>query len=352
MRDFRPTVLLVALCVASGFVGRCYAADQLAFLPKQDTATASVNVQISFTIVAVDTATGLVDKADNNALTVSSTDGSSTITPTTLALSQGSATVSIIFKTPGNQIVSAASGGALSAQQPVAVTSAIAGCSSCYATIGAGAVITNLAGDYNNTNNVLETTHLGNSTPQYVVGVAYKLPIRGELYKLKPLGCNTASFTTPTSDASAAYCFPYKAFINFKFTPDASQTFNGFTYGISHAIHKDLDILLGVSYSAYNEVSPGFQAAALQVVKEQQSPSTGSTCYAQWNLASLQADSATAYDGFPTQLLTQTGGTVASPICTAGAQIYGGSPLAVHYHAGLFIGISVPISFSTFLGGK
>jgi hypothetical protein len=289
-------------------------------------------------------------------LTISSTDGSSAsgsaTGSTATALANGSGTLFVTFKTPGNQIVSATFAGAAPAQQVVNVTTGIAGCSSCFATIGAGAVLTNLAGDYNNTNNVLETTHLGNSTPQYVLGVAYKLPIPGEMYRLPKLNCDPSSFTTPKSDANAAYCYPFKAFVNFKFTPDASQTFSGFTYGVSHAIHKDLDILLGVSYSAYNEVSPGFQAEALQVVKTQQAPSTGNACYAQWSLASLQANTATAFDGFPTELLTQTGGTSAAPICTAGAQIYAGSPLAVHYHVGLFMGISVPISFGTFLGGK
>lgn len=114
--------------------------------------------------------------------------------------------------------------------------------------------------------------------------------------------------------------------------------------------------MLGVSFSAFNEVSPGFRNAAVNVVTTQQAASN--PCYpkAQWNAAILQANGATAWDGFPTQLLSYTGATSSSasgsssaPICTPGAQIYSGSPLVVHYHSGFFIGIAVPISFKTFL---
>lgn len=353
LRIIRPVCAIFPLILLFTS-SRCHAQTVLQFFPQQATASASVGVQVAFTVSAIKA--GQVDPTITGTLNVAGGDavfsGSATTPGVSIPMTAGTATVYATFDTPGLQTITATIAGTTPAQQSVAVTSSVAGCSSCYASIGAGAVITNQHGDYNNVNNVLETTHLGTSTPQYVVGVAYKLPVRAPWYS--PLGCKVGDFTAPSSDARAAFCYPFKAFVSFKFTPDSSQTFNGFTYGISHAIHKSLDILLGLSYSASNEVSPGFQAAAVQVVKAQQAPSTGSVCYAQWNLTTLEAShlGAAAYDGFPTQLLTQTGGTASAPVCTAGAQIYSVSPLATNYHSGLFIGISVPVSFSKLLGGK
>jgi len=76
MRNFRLPLVLVVLYAATAFVDRCYAADHLAFLPQQTTATASVNVQIGFTVVALD-ASNNVDNGATGPLTISSTDGSS-----------------------------------------------------------------------------------------------------------------------------------------------------------------------------------------------------------------------------------------------------------------------------------
>ena len=215
------------------------------------------------------------------------------------------------------------------------------GCaSSCFAALGAGAVLTSTKyGDYNHSSNILQSTHIGASTPQYVAGVAYKLPVQGPLYKT--LHCNNDS-TIKRSGAQVAYCYPYKAFINLKFSPGSSQAFNGFTYGISHALHQYLDLMVGVSYSAQNEISPGFQQAALNVVKVQQAAKN--PYYAQFNLASLEADGPTAYDGFPTQLLNKNG--------TTGSLIYTGSPTVLHYHTGIFIGIAIPITFKSQVSGN
>jgi hypothetical protein len=320
-------------------------------------ATVSLGTSVAFTIKAVEGSSPAADATNSDTLTVTSSDPAASPKSQTLTLSGGAGTVSLTFGTPGSWVVTATDASTKNSytSPAIVVNSTVAGCSSCFASIGAGAVVTGVYGDYNDTNNVLEATHIGVATPQYLVGVAYRLPIPGEFYKLRRLGCSPSAFTSPQSDGTAAYCYPFKAFINLKFTPDASQTFNGFTYGISHALHKDLDILLGWSFSAFNQVSPGFQAAAINVVKAAQpGGSSPNQCYAQWTVAGLSATGATTFDGFPTQLLSYTGSTTSSatgssssPICTPGAQIYDGSPLVEHYHSGLFVGIAVPISFKT-----
>jgi hypothetical protein len=273
---------------------------------------------------------------------------SQTTGPWTVPFTDGAATLAITFKTVGStQVTIKDPGNSVPATtMNVTVTSnaanaaALAGCGSCFASVGAGSVLTSAQfGDYNNTANVLQSTHLGTSTPQFVVGVAYKLPWDGVLHG--KLHCTSSDFTSPTSDAKAAYCFPYKAFVSLKFTPDASQTFNGFTYGVSHALHRYLDVMVGVSYSAHNEISPGFQQAAINTVKTQQA--MNNTYYSQWNAAALQTDGPTAYDGFPTQLQKADG--------TVGPLIYAGNPLVLHYHPGLFIGVAVPLSFQKALSG-
>jgi hypothetical protein len=214
-------------------------------------------------------------------------------------------------------------------------------CASCFASLGAGAVLTSTKwGDYNNASNILQSTHLGASTPQYVAGIAYKIAARGILYN--SLKCTKEDFTVKRSDAQIAFCYPYKVFINLKFSPDSSQTFNGFTYGASHALHQYLDLMFGISYSAHNEISPGFQQAALNVVKTQQT--ANNQYYSQFSLASLQANGPTAYDGFPLQLLNADG--------TIGPLIYTGSPTILHYHSGFFVGISIPLGFKTPASGN
>lgn len=315
-------------------------------------ATVSYNTPVVVTITAIDLSTKKQDAAFNKQVTVTSSDKA--VLPHPVQITGGVGYDSLTFLTAGAIIltVTGPSGDPAPETIKVQVATTVGGCSSCFATIGAGAVVNGQIGDYNDTNNILQTTHLGSSTPQYLVGVAYKLPIRGLGFWIPPLKsdlkCTNSSYSSPSSDAEAAYCFPFKAFISLKFTPDASQTFNGFTYGLSHALHKDLDIMGGWSYSAYNDVTPGFRNAAVNIVQNSTTGSSTYPCYAQWPANLLSSGGRAAFDGFPTQLLTNTNTTGAgSPICTPGAQIYSGSPLSVHYGSGLFIGITVPISFKT-----
>ena len=148
---------------------------------------------------------------------------------------------------------------------------------------------------------------------------------------------------TKNSDARVAFCYPWKSFVSLKLTPDASQTLNGFTFGISHGLHQYLDLMIGVAYSAHNEISPGFQQAAVNVVREQQAAKN--PYYAEFNLAALAANNTqTAYDGFPTQLLNANG--------TTGPLIYNGSVTISHYRPGLFLGVSLPLSFKSAVSGQ
>jgi hypothetical protein len=245
---------------------------------------------------------------------------------------------------PGTSQSAAAGAAAAQTSTTTPATPTTPPCSNCFASIGAGTVLNSTKfGDYNDSSNILESTHLGAGTPQYAVGLSYKLPIYGPFSRLKALECTAKAYNDPISDAASAYCFPFKAFVSFKFTPDASQTFNGFTFGLSHSIAPHyLDLMVGVSYTAFNEVSPGFQQAAVNVVATQQAANNPN--YAQYNLTSLKADGPTAYDGFPVQLINASG--------TPGALIYSGDPLVAHYHTGLFLGVSVPVAFKTFLGSK
>jgi hypothetical protein len=226
-------------------------------------------------------------------------------------------------------------------------------CAGCFATIGIGANL-NSKGltDYNNASNILEATHLGNATPQLLVGISYQVPWHGFFYsKIKifskdyppnhPVECDPDLYNQDV-DGVLIYCYPWRPFISAKFTTDASQTFNGFTFGMSHRLARYVDVLVGYSFTAFNEASPGFQRAAIQAVETQQA--AGNKYYSQFSLTAMQQNWHDAFDGFPTQLISSTG--------TAGALIYAGNPLSVHYHSGAFVGVVVPITLKSLLGAK
>ncbi len=304
-----------------------------------------VGTEYSWQVTAVDGSSSKLScyKGSTAVLTISDAKALHEDNQDKITFKDGVATLPVTFMSPGVQTITVTDSDAVGTLNVTVVTSsaaALAGCGSCYASIGAGAEITGSSfGDYNNSANVLQSTHLGNGSPQFAIGVAYKLPIKGPLHK--KLNCSPADFFNPSSEAKAAYCFPLKAFVSMKFTPDASQAFNGFTYGVSHSVHKNLDILFGISYSAFNEISPGFRAAAVYTVQTQQA--AGNTSYAKWSVDALTKNAPTAYDGFPTQLIKPDG--------TFGAQIYAGNPLVNHFHSGFLIGVAVPLSFRSALSG-
>jgi len=229
-------------------------------------------------------------------------------------------------------------------------TPATTTCAGCYATIGLGTNL-NAKGltDYNNSANIIQTTHLGNGTPQFLVGISYQVPWHGFFYSKisvkapggTPKQCDPTLYNADP-DGALIYCYPWRPFINAKFTSDASQTFNGFTFGISHRLAKSLDLLVGYSFTAFNEASPGFQRAAIQTVEQQQGANNPN--YTQFSLTAMQHSWHNAFDGFPTQLISSTG--------QPGALIYAGNALSVHYHSGAFVGVAIPVGLKTLLGAK
>jgi hypothetical protein len=313
-------------------------------------AAAKLGVQYKVTFTAVDDKKN-TDKtyvATAALTTTPATTPSATIQPPTVTFVAGVATAQVTFMVAGTQTLTiqdqAAGGLSASATSTVATatTSALAGCPTCFASLGVGTLVAGKYPDYNVSSNILQATHVGISTPSYSVGVAYKIPLRG-FYGYKQLTCSPDNLTTSGTEGQDAFCYPFKAFVSLKFTPDASQAFNGFTFGLSHALHKYLDLMVGLSYSAHNEISPGFQQAAVSVLRTQQA--SGNPYYSQFNLAALQANtSQTAFDGFPTQLLNANG--------TTGALIYNGNITISHYRPGFFMGISLPISFKSAASGS
>jgi hypothetical protein len=358
MRVVRPYLPFALSIIVLLFAGEARATDTLS-VSLSNGSTVTVGQPVSITVNALLPSTNTVDKAFKGTatLTVTTSDGVSQ-PPEVLVNGTTKFTLDFLTLGPVSITVSNTDGTLTAPPVNVNVVSTIPGCSSCFVSIGAGAVIQNATfNDYSVNNNTLETTSLDHSesAPQYLVGVAYKLPIRDLLFVPKSgtttlyhaLGCTAATdFNNPDTEAKAAYCYPYKAFISFKFSPDSSQTFNGFTYGITFAIHKDLDLLLGASYSPYNNISGGFKSAAVSLVTEE--TTAGNRCYSQWTAAGLNANGQGAFNGFPTQLLTDSTSTAATPTCSMGAQIYSGSVTTASYHTGLFIGVSIPIGLSQF----
>lgn len=329
-----------------------WAATQSITISPQPSALVGVATTVTFT--ALDD-TGKPDPSYVGTGTVSVTPGPTlpASLPNPLAFKNGVVTLVVQFMASGIQTVTISNlaptlpgGASFSATANVSTATssanALAGCPSCFASAGAGTLLIGKYADYNVSSNIIQATHIGISTPSFVAGIAYKLPFH-DFYGYTRLGCGPVDLTTKTSDARIAFCYPYKVFVSLKLTPDASQTLNGFTFGISHALHQYLDLMVGIAYSAHADISPGFQQAAVNVVKLQQA--AGNPYYAEFNLAALEANNTqTAYDGFPTQLLNANG--------TTGPLIYNGSITISHFRPGLFLGLSFPLAFKSAASGS
>jgi hypothetical protein len=249
-------------------------------------------------------------------------------------------TVPIIFTGTGIATITVTDTAA--AISPFSTTTTISSmqsiCAECYASIGIGTAMTPVAAsDYSNSSNILSSNQVGSSTPQYLVGVSFQIPIRGVRYT--PLGCQMSDYAA--AHPKSTYCYPWKAFVNLNLSTTTSQTLSGYTFGLSHSLTSHLDLMAGFVYGAYSQPSPGFQAAATQTVKTQQAASN--PYYAQFNLAAMQSNSKNAFDGFPTQLISSTG--------VAGTAIYSGNILTTAYHPGIFFGINIPISLGSLFSG-
>jgi hypothetical protein len=176
----------------------------------------------------------------------------------------------------------------------------------------------------NTQNSVLETTNLGRATPQLLTGAAFRLPF--------------GNFSQGARERFGPR--PWYAFLSLKFSPESSQTFSGYVIGGSYKLAKSFSLLAGYALTPIQEPSPGFRAAAVQVVS--QNPAI--PVYQRFNVNALQSNSLSAYDGFPLFVQTASGPTT--------THVFDGDPTVVHYHGGFIIGVAIPISLKTQLGGS
>lgn len=193
--------------------------------------------------------------------------------------------------------------------------------------LGVGSLLINPSiTDYtvNNENSVLQTTNLGSASPQLLAGAAFQL-------ELPNFGKGARNLFGPK---------PWFAFLSLKFSPTSSQTLNGYVVGMSYKFNKAFAGLAGYALTPVQEPSPGFRAAAIQVVS--QNPNV--PAYQRFNLNDLQQNNRNAYDGFPLFVQSTTGPTT--------TRVFIGDSTVVHYHGGFVIGVAVPISIKAALTGK
>ena len=194
-------------------------------------------------------------------------------------------------------------------------------------TLGVGSLVLNSGiTDYTNSSNVLEATNLGRATPQYLVGVSMRTTIPNFAHLGdKAADCKDKNPPDPGSKCELWRRRPWEGFVSVKFSPQASQTINGYVIGGSYAIAKWLDVLIGFALSPINEPSPGFRVSASQYVTEQQALGH----YLNFDPTAMLNNKQNAFDGFP---LTDSNGKL----------IYTGSPTEVHYRGGAVFGVSIP----------
>jgi len=258
--------------------------------------------------------------------------------------------------------------------------------------LGIGSLVRNgSATDYVDNANTLSSTSLGWATPQYLVGLAMRAPFPN--FKPHGTGCtgvdaaplssdngnapaggsqtaanggdqnasaaggkgakvnkarkkdsrstdgkngqnSTGDKGNTTSQSNACPLWrqrPWSGFISLKFAPNSSQTINGYVLGGSYSLTSHLDLLLGFALTPVNEPSPGLRNAAYNYVIQQQKQGNDM----QFNPEAMLNNSQNAFDGF--SLLDSTG-----------KLIYAGTPLEIDYRGGVVIGVSIPLSFSSF----
>ncbi len=246
--------------------------------------------------------------------------------------------------------------------------------------LGIGSLITGPnTSDYNDQSNILQSTNLGRSSPQYLVGVSLRTPFRN-IKGLSGGTCgadsstpNTAAQSSPAAqpttpaansgtagnsakvDSNAAksgeghgaavpasaptsFCWkqePWKAFLSLKFASGASQTLNGFVIGGTYQFGRYVDAMAGFGLTPFNEPSHGLRITASQYVTAQQKLGN----YQNFDPVAMLAGTKNAFDGF-------------SLLDVNGKLIYAGAPLETHYRGGLVLGISIPLTLKSALGGK
>jgi hypothetical protein len=137
-------------------------------------------------------------------------------------------------------------------------------------------------------------------------------------------------------------CHPVSAFISAKFNPAASNNVSGVTFGLAHKLALSFSLLGALSFTPYEEPSPGFINASVAIVKDQQA--AGNSYYKQFDASAMAKNKQDAFDGFSTLFIATNGNTY-----TPGNPIYQGNVLITHYHAGFLIGVALTPSFRKLL---
>jgi hypothetical protein len=217
-------------------------------------------------------------------------------------------------------------GGVSSSSGVVTVAAAAASQTDFDLVLGVGSLIAGPnVNDYkvNAQNSLLETTNLGRATPQLLTGAAFRLPFgiwsEGARRRFGPN--------------------PWYAFLSLKFSPQSSQTFSGYVLGGSFKLAKAFSVLAGYALTPIQEPSPGFRTAAAQVVQQ----NSTLPFYQRFDPNALLQNRPEAFDGFPLFVQNANGPT--------STRVFAGDPTVVHYHGGLVIGVAIPISVKTALGG-
>lgn len=162
----------------------------------------------------------------------------------------------------------------------------------------------------------LHTTNLGRATPQLLTGAAFQLPFG----------------PYPRRARERAGPRPWYAFLSLKFSPDSSQTFSGYVLGGSFKLAPAFSLLAGYALTPMQEPSPGFRAAAVQLVE--QNPNL--PIYQRFDPMALGENRPNAFDGFPLFVQNASGPTT--------TRVFSGDPTVIHYHGGFVIGVAIPVS--------
>jgi hypothetical protein len=203
-------------------------------------------------------------------------------------------------------------------------------------TLGIGSLVLNSGvTDYINASNVLQATNLGRATPQYLAGVS----MRTAIPNFSKFNCNNTDGSKKSPDEGSTCDLwkqrPWEAFVSIKFSPQASQTINGYVIGGSYAIAKHLAIMIGYALSPVNEPAPGFRVAASQYVTQQQALGLDLN----FNPVAMSKNEPDAFDGFPV-------------VDSTGKLFYKGNATEVHYRGGAVFGVTIPLTFSPALSSK
>jgi hypothetical protein len=172
------------------------------------------------------------------------------------------------------------------------------------------------------------------------ISIAPPAPPRGNGSQPAP-GAATATTSTAENKAAARRnceeweLHPWNEFLSLKFTPGSSQAIDGFVFGVSYAVQRYLQVLVGHALTPINQPAPGFQITASQFVEKEHLAGRALA----YDPTAMKNNAQYAFDGFPVTDSTAK-------------LIYQGSPLSVLYHGGVLFGVSFPFYFKSALQPK